>query len=132
MALGECALEMLYVVAVLKHLGHEFEYDSAPELETSKPEAHKALHKALATVRHGEGEVQTDRLSAFDLVNSSVIGANSRHIERKAFKMKELRHRKIAKVTLIPTAENSADLLTKALDTVTFKKHRAAIMNLRA
>ena len=63
---------------------------------------------------------------------SSVIGANSRHIERKAFKMKELRHRKIAKVTLIPTAENSADLLTKALDTATFKKHRAAIMNLRA
>ena len=46
--------------------------------------------------------------------------------------MKELRHRKIAKVTLIPTAENSADLLTKALDTATFKKHRAAIMNLRA
>jgi hypothetical protein len=46
-------------------------------------------------------------------VSSSNVGANSRHIERKVFKMKELRTRGIVKVVLIPTEENASDLLTK-------------------
>ena len=76
--------------------------------------------------------MKTDSKSAHDIVNSSNVTANSRHIERKVFKMKELCARGIAKVTLVPTAENAADLLTKALETKVFKQHRATIMNLHA
>ena len=90
----------------------------------------KALHKAIETIRHGAVEVNTDSQSAHDLVNSSTVGANLRHVERKVFKMKELRIRGIARVVLVPTDDNSADLLTKALDTKQFLKHRATIMNL--
>ena len=115
---------------MLRHVGHEFEYEHEAELHTSTPEAHKAVHRAIETIRHGPVEVATDSQSAHDIVNGSNVTANSRHIERKVFKMKELRVRGMVKVVLIPTAENSADILTKALDTKTFKKHRAAIMNL--
>ena len=78
--------------------------------------------------------LSTDSKSAHDIMNSSNVTANSRHIERKVFKMKELCAWGIAKVTLVPTAENAADLLTKALETKVFKQHehRATIMNLHA
>ena len=36
------------------------------------------------------------------------------------------------KVILVPTAENAADILTKAVDNNTFERHRATIMNLHA
>jgi hypothetical protein len=132
MALADAALELLYIISVLTHLGHEFDSESGPELATSKPEAHKAMHRAMETIRHGQVDVRTDSKSAHDLVNGPTVGANSRHIERKVFKMKELRVRNMVKVTLIPTADNAADLLTKALETKVFKQHRATLMNLRA
>ena len=35
-------------------------------------------------------------------------------------------------VILVPTAENAADILTKAVDNNTFERHQATIMNLHA
>ena len=132
MGMADGALELLYDVAVLSHLGHEFDHISGPTVETSKPDAHKAIHAGLDIIRHGPIDVDTDSQSAFDLVNSTTVGTNSRHIERKVFKMKELRINNVAKVSLVPTAENAADLFTKALETKLFKKHRATVMNLPA
>ena len=48
------------------------------------------------------------------------------------FIMRELRHQGRIKLTLIPTKEMDADVLTKALDDATFKRHRDTVMNLRA
>ena len=132
MALADLAFEMMYGITVLTHLGHEFDHIHGASIETSKPDAHKAIHKAMGMIHHGVVKVSTDSQSAHDIVNSETVTANSRHIERKVLKMKELRVRGIVKVVLVPTAENEADLLTKVLDTKTFLRHRAAIMNSKA
>ena len=48
------------------------------------------------------------------------------------FKMRELHHRGVVTVRLVPTAENGADMFTKVLDNKTFAKHRRDVMNLPA
>ena len=55
---------------------------------------------------------------------------HSRHIDRKLFKMRELRGKAIVKVGYIPTDENTADIFTKVLDRQPFEKHRRTAMNL--
>ena len=44
--------------------------------------------------------------------------------------MRELRVAGVVTLKLVPTKEMSADMLTKALDTETFTKHRRDVMNL--
>ena len=46
--------------------------------------------------------------------------------------MRELNHEGKVKVIYVPTAENHADMLTKALPTDVFHKHRGTIFNLAA
>ena len=76
--------------------------------------------------------METDSQSAHDLCHRHTVGQNSRHVERKVFKMRELHHRGVVVVRLVPTAENGADMLTKVLDNKTFAKHRRDVMNLPA
>ena len=45
---------------------------------------------------------------------------------------RELHHEGKVNVILVPTAENYSDLLTKALSTDVFTKHRRTIFNLAA
>ena len=54
------------------------------------------------------------------------------HVDRKVFKMREMRREKKAKVKHISTHENASDMFTKALDNTTFHRHRATNMNLAA
>ena len=138
MALADLALEMLYVRSVLTHLGHDFADESV--LETAKPEAHKLLHKTLEAKTYGQAapgriwhdkmEAGTDNSGAHAICNRETVTSNARHIERKEFKMRELKLSKSIHVTLVPTAENAADMFTKALDTKTFQRHRKEVMNL--
>ena len=56
MALADAALELEYVIQVLAHLGHEFEYDV--EFETKTHDAEKRIAEAEAyVIRHGSVEV---------------------------------------------------------------------------
>ena len=71
--------------------------------------------------RAGEG--------AYDLCRRATVGRHSRHVERKVFKMRELRFAGKVKVELVPTKDNASDMLTKALDEQTFARHRDTIMN---
>ena len=52
-----------------------------------------------------------------------------RHVERKVYKMRELRVGGIVKLKLVPTKDMDADILTKAVDDATFARHRATILN---
>ena len=90
------------------------------------------FHAKLEQFRHDAVEVHTDSKGAYDLIHRDGPGKNSRHIERRAFKMRELRGLEKVVVKLIPTADNPADLLTKPLDAQSFRKHRADLMNLGA
>jgi hypothetical protein len=83
----------------------------------------------MIALQHGATEIGTDNSGAFDLCHRDTQGKHSRHVERKMFKMRELAHSGKVKLKLIPTAEMSADMLTKALDDRTFLRHRRTVMN---
>jgi len=126
MALADAALCTEYTMAVLSHIGYDFD---AIDLQLAKPEAHKIYSKVSEDVQHGAVEVYTDNKGAHDLCKRTTVGPNSRHVERKVFKMRELYHAGKVTVKLVPTADNSSDLLTKALPNEVFKRHRATIFN---
>ena len=85
------------------------------------------VSKALE-IKHGPVEVGTDNSGAFDLCHRTTRGRHSRHVERKYFKMRELKHTGKVKLLLVPTKEMAADMMTKALDDATFIRHRATVM----
>jgi hypothetical protein len=102
-ALADCAIELLYIIGLLRFLGHE-------------------IDEAI--------EVYTDNKAAYDLCHRFNSAQNSRHIDRKLFKMRELRGLGVVTVAHVPTAENPADLFTKVLDKQPFDKHRKFVHNL--
>ena len=55
---------------------------------------------------------------------------NSRHIDRKMFKMRELRGAGLVTVRHIPTETNASDIFTKILSRQPFEKHRKTALNL--
>ena len=105
-ALADAAIELLSLEPVLTKLGYE--------------------HKGEAY------EVGTDNKAAYDLCHRFTSAQNSRHIDRKLFKMRELRGAGRVTVRYIPTDENEADLFTKILGRHAFEKHRKTVLNLSA
>ena len=102
-ALADCAIELLHVLAVLAFLGH-------------------ATDEAV--------EVLTDSKAAYDLCHRFTSAQNSRHVDRKLFKMRELRGAGTVTVRHIPGESNPADLFTKILSRQPFEKHRKFVLNL--
>ena len=101
------------------------------------------LHVPVHPVRRGAGcqirdfehdpvEVGVDNKGAYDLCHRATAGKNSRHVERKVFKMRELQHAGKVKLVLVPTNEMRADMFTKPLDLDTFVQHRDRVMNTAA
>ena len=76
--------------------------------------------------------VGTDNKGAYDLCHRFTSAQNSRHIDRKLFKMRELRGLGVVSVKWVPTEDNTADIFTKVLNRQPFEKHRRAIFNLDA
>ena len=104
-ALADCAIELLYIRALLEFIGYTSE-------------------KAI--------KVWTDNKGAYDLCHRYTSASNSRHIDRKVYKMRELRGAGEVDVGLIPTERNPADLFTKILSRQPFEKHRKTVLNLVA
>ena len=102
-ALAECAIELLHIIEVVSFLGHEVA---------------------------GPVDVATDSKAAFDLCHRFTSAQNSRHIDRKMFKMRELRGAGRVTVRHIPGETNPADLFTKILSRQPFEKHRKVALNL--
>ena len=102
-ALAECAIELLHVSATLTFIGHR--QDSAIECFT-------------------------DNKAAYDLCHRFTSAQNSRHIDRKMFKMRELRGAGVVTVAHVGTEYNPADLFTKILSRQPFEKHRKTVLNL--
>ena len=104
-ALAEVAIELIHVDGLLRHIGHSHD---------------------------GPISAATDNKGAYDLCHRYTSAQNSRHIDRKLFKMRELRGAGVVSVELIPTESNPADLFTKILSRQTFEKHRRTVLNLSA
>ena len=107
------------------------ESEAVASAAASATEAAEALAK-LGDFEHSPVEIGVDNKGAYDLCHRTTAGKNSRHVERKVFKMRELRHVGKVRLTLVPTAEMRADMLTKPLDDETFARHRDAMMNTSA
>ena len=102
-ALADLAIELLHIVEVVSFLGHE-------------------ITDAV--------EAMTDSKAAYDLCHRFTTAQNSRHVDRKLFKMRELRGAQRVVVRHIPGDTNPADIFTKILSKEPFEKHRKTVLNL--
>jgi hypothetical protein len=103
--------------------------DPTPAGKAERDHIHRLIH-AVGELVHGPIEVGVDNKGAYDLCHRTTTGKNSRHVERKVWKMRELHALDVVKLVLVPTEDMCADMLTKPLDDKTFHKHRKECMNL--
>ena len=81
-ALAQCAIEMIYIISLLKFIGY---------------------------VCKGDVMVETDNTGAYELCHKYTSAQHTRHIDRKLFKLREMRGSGIVKVQYIPPpAERAA------------------------
>ena len=102
-ALADLAIELIYLISLLEFIGYK---------------------------HVGPVEAATDNKAAYDLCHRFTSAPNSRHVDRKLFKMRELRGAGTVVVKHVPTDINPADLFTKVLGRQSFEKHRRTVLNL--
>ena len=73
-----------------------------------------SLLKFIGYVCKGDVMVETDNKGAYELCHKYTSAQHTRHIDRKLFKLREMRGAGIVKVQYIPTDENTADLFTSS------------------
>lgn len=71
-----------------------------------------------------------DNSGAVELSRDRKSCHRSRHVDRRYFKVRELVAEGLIQVEHVPTADNSADVLTKVLGVDGFLKHVGTVMNL--
>ena len=69
-----------------------------------------------------------DNQGAVELSKDRKACNRSRHILRRYFKVREFVHAGEIEVKFVPTAENRADMFTKALPPKDHMRHKAALM----
>ena len=97
-ALADCAIELVYILRILKDLQFE---------------------------PTGPVSVYTDSQAAFNLCNRTSACGNSKHINRKTFKMRELNGAGKVHLKKIETNNNWADLYTKVFTRQLFETLRS-------
>ena len=89
----------------------------------------KQLVEFCGFVNKGDVEASTDNKGAYDLCHRYTSAQHSRHVDRKVFKMRELRGAGTVVVKHIPTDANPADMFTKVLTRQVFERHARVVMN---
>ena len=102
MATCDCAIEFIFTMGLLAFVGYE--------------------SKKLPWIG-------TDNKGAHDLCHRFTSAQNSRHVDRKLFKLREMRGREMVAVRHVPTEKNTADILTKLLSNALFERHSRAMLN---
>ena len=92
----------------------------------------RALLKFIGFEHDGPITVETDNKGAYDLCHRFTSAQHSRHIDRKLFKMREMRGAGVVTVGHVETKLNPADIFTKITDRQTFERHRATVLGLAA
>ena len=75
-------------------------------------------------------KVFVDNDGAISLANNPLSSARTKHIDVRFHFIRELTRSKTISVEYVPTKEQRADILTKALTGAIFKEHRGFLMNL--
>lgn len=72
-------------------------------------------------------EIRVDNKGAKDLVNNWSVGGRTRHIGVRLNYLRELKEKGVIKIIWISSKENVADILTKNLSSVDYKRHTQAL-----
>ena len=96
MAISEVAMEVLYIVGILKFLGVKIQFPI---------------------------EVNVDNIGAVYLSKNATTGNRTKHIDTRYHFVREYIEDGIVKVVFVRSEDNHADIFTKNLNTDTFKKH---------
>ena len=70
-----------------------------------------------------------DNSGAIDIAKDYRVNDRTKHIERRHLKIRELVEELVVKAEYVPTADNVADILTKALGRRQFEKLRMIMLN---
>ena len=92
-----------------------------------------AIRGILEEIRLEQLEPTTlylDSSSAIDLSNDPMHYNKSKHVARRDLFIRELVENNVVKTKFIPTAKNTADVLTKPLNKALFTAHRAKLLGL--
>jgi len=100
MAISEVAMEILYIVGILKFLSVPLKYPI---------------------------EVQVDNIGAVYLSKNATTGNRTKHIDTRYHFVREYIEDGIVKVIFVRSEDNDADIFTKNLNTETFNKHCESI-----
>jgi hypothetical protein len=100
MAISEVAMEILYIVGILKFLGVKLSYPI---------------------------EVNVDNIGAVYLSKNATTSNRTKHIDTRYHFVREYIEDGIVKVVFVRSEANDADIFTKNLNGDTFKKHAKAI-----
>jgi hypothetical protein len=100
MAISEVAMEILYIVGILKFLGVPLKYPV---------------------------EVKVDNIGAVYLSKNATTGNRTKHIDTRYHFVREYIEDGIVKVIFVRSEDNDADIFTKNLNTETFVKHCKSI-----
>jgi len=96
MAISEVAMEILYIVGILKFLGVPLKYPI---------------------------EVNVDNIGAVYLAKNATTGNRTKHIDTRYHFVREYIEDGIVKVVFVRSEANDADIFTKNLNADTFNKH---------
>ena len=75
-------------------------------------------------------KVFVDNDGAISLANNPLSSARTKHIDVRFHFIRELTRSKTISVEYVPTKEQRADILAKALTGAIFKEHRDFLMNI--
>ena len=92
-----------------------------------------AIRGILEEIRLEQLEPTTlylDSSSAIHLSNDPMHYNKSKHVARRDLFIRELVENNVVKTKFIPTAKNTADILTKPLNKALFAVHRAKLLGL--
>ena len=70
-----------------------------------------------------------DNTGAKSILSNRTTSGHARHIERRYLHLREMREKKLVEIAFVPTDDNVADLLTKALDVSRFERLRGALLH---
>ena len=84
----------------------------------------------IPSISENSIKVSVDNDGAISLANNPLSSARTKHIDVRFHFIRELTRSKTISVEYVPTKEQRADILTKALTGAIFKEHRDILMNL--
>ncbi|KAL1529201.1 hypothetical protein AB1Y20_000159 [Prymnesium parvum] len=73
--------------------------------------------------------LDVDNKAVFDVSRNYTATKNLRHLDRRAFRVRELSFSETLVVRLVASVDNCADVLTKPLDRQPFYKFRRVLLN---